>query len=58
MTQFVKELSFGVGQRLQDDLELLPGVDRAFVHLDWEGGHAIEHSHVEKRKTSTEKLPV
>ncbi|KAH8831647.1 CDF-like metal transporter, partial [Flagelloscypha sp. PMI_526] len=33
-----------LGQLLQDELEVLPDVERAFVHLDWEGGHAIEHN--------------
>ena len=32
-----------VSQALQDALELMPGVDRAFVHVDHEVSHAPEH---------------
>eukprot|EP00834_Sanchytrium_tribonematis_P003174 NODE_115_length_18417_cov_0.666012.p6 type:complete len:364 gc:universal NODE_115_length_18417_cov_0.666012:9854-10945(+) len=32
-----------VGQSLQDFLEECPGVERAYVHLDWEVEHKIEH---------------
>ncbi|KAH8831648.1 CDF-like metal transporter [Flagelloscypha sp. PMI_526] len=33
-----------LGELLQDEIEVLPNVERAFVHLDWEGRHAIEHN--------------
>lgn len=48
-----------IGQKLQDSIEILPGVDRAFVHLDWEGGHAIEHNglaQLEKVQLSREQV--
>mgnify|MGYP003311979623 CR=1 FL=1 len=32
-----------VGQALQDRLEADPLTARAFVHLDWEASHDIEH---------------
>eukprot|EP00835_Amoeboradix_gromovi_P001432 NODE_65_length_23997_cov_0.327601.p4 type:complete len:406 gc:universal NODE_65_length_23997_cov_0.327601:21660-20443(-) len=32
-----------VGQNLQDFLEQYPQVERAYVHLDWEVEHTIEH---------------
>ena len=32
-----------VGQHLQDFLEQYPEVERAYVHLDWEVEHQIEH---------------
>ncbi|KIJ53622.1 hypothetical protein M422DRAFT_58488 [Sphaerobolus stellatus SS14] len=32
-----------VAQRLQDKIELLPGVERAFVHVDHETDHRPEH---------------
>ena len=33
-----------IGQELQDRLETLAEVERAFVHLDWETSHAPEHN--------------
>ena len=33
-----------VSQSLQDELEKLPDVERAFVHVDWETEHKPEHS--------------
>jgi type III secretory pathway lipoprotein EscJ len=36
-----------IGQELQDCLEEMKGVERAFVHLDYETEHAPEH--VKKR---------
>ncbi|KAJ8610387.1 hypothetical protein CTAYLR_003897 [Chrysophaeum taylorii] len=33
-----------IGQALQDFVESLDDVERAFVHLDWETTHNIEHS--------------
>ncbi|KAI6093080.1 hypothetical protein F4821DRAFT_74713 [Hypoxylon rubiginosum] len=33
-----------VSQSLQDELEKLPDVERAFVHVDWETDHKPEHS--------------
>lgn len=36
-----------LSQKFQDDLETLPGVGRAFVHVDHEVSHSAEHS---KRK--------
>lgn len=38
---------FQLSQKFQDDLETLPGVGRAFVHVDHEVSHSAEHS---KRK--------
>ena len=32
-----------ISQALQDALELMPGIDRAFVHVDHEVSHAPEH---------------
>ncbi|CAH7688991.1 cation efflux family-domain-containing protein [Phakopsora pachyrhizi] len=37
-------LAHDLGQELQDKLEALPNVDRAFVHLDHEVEHKPEHS--------------
>ncbi|KAH9809882.1 hypothetical protein DFH28DRAFT_1132666 [Melampsora americana] len=37
-------LSHDLGQELQDKLETLPRVDRAFVHLDHETNHKPEHN--------------
>jgi cation diffusion facilitator family transporter len=36
-------LTHDVSQDLQDRLEALPNVERAFVHCDWEVTHAPEH---------------
>lgn len=36
-----------LSQKFQDDLETLPGVGRAFVHVDHEVTHSAEHN---KRK--------
>ena len=33
-----------IGETLQDKLEKLPEVERAFVHLDYECGHKPEHT--------------
>jgi divalent metal cation (Fe/Co/Zn/Cd) transporter len=33
-----------IGESLQNRLEDLPVVERAFVHVDWEGEHAPEHA--------------
>jgi divalent metal cation (Fe/Co/Zn/Cd) transporter len=35
-----------VGEALQDALELLENVERAFVHLDYNAEHPIEHRRV------------
>ncbi|MBW0461549.1 hypothetical protein O181_001264 [Austropuccinia psidii MF-1] len=37
-------LAHDLGQQLQDKLEALPNVDRAFVHLDHEVDHKPEHA--------------
>jgi len=37
-------LAHDLGQTLQDKLETLPNVDRAFVHLDHEVDHKPEHA--------------
>ncbi|XP_020579611.1 metal tolerance protein 5 [Phalaenopsis equestris] len=36
-----------IGEALQEKLELLPDVERAFVHLDYEYTHRPEHSQVQ-----------
>lgn len=38
-----------IGEGLQDKLELLPEVERAFVHLDYECEHKPEHSAAESK---------
>lgn len=32
-----------VGERLEVLLEMLPEIERAYVHLDWETDHRAEH---------------
>ena len=39
-----------IGEDLQTCLERLPNVERAFVHLDYEIDHKIEHRVVKKSK--------
>ncbi|OWM70100.1 metal tolerance protein 11 [Punica granatum] len=34
-----------IGEHLQEKLELLPEIERAFVHLDYEFSHKPEHAH-------------
>ncbi|XWS66062.1 hypothetical protein CRYUN_Cryun05aG0168100 [Craigia yunnanensis] len=34
-----------IGESLQEKLELLPEIERAFVHLDYEYSHKPEHAH-------------
>ncbi|KAL7586416.1 metal tolerance protein 11 [Lactuca sativa] len=34
-----------IGEALQEKLELLPEIERAFVHLDYEFSHKPEHAH-------------
>ncbi|KAK9768662.1 hypothetical protein K7432_000497 [Basidiobolus ranarum] len=36
--------SHDVGEHLQNSLEMLPHVERAFVHVDYNSDHVIEHS--------------
>lgn len=33
-----------IGEALQNKLETLPEIERAFVHLDYDAQHAIEHA--------------
>lgn len=40
-----------IGESLQEKLELLPEIERAFVHLDYEYTHKPEHAQAQDRKS-------